>query len=1049
MSIAVRKAAVSAGLLLFVLIAAPLAGMLQSEHLPRHSVSTRLDPDKNVNNFIPDVVTNLYPPQPNPVMNDGLHYTLLRVGTSDQDLDHGSNVTSVTVDLTSFGLSVMPLYDDGMFGDVTPYDHVFSYNLTVSMSIAPGIYVFAVNATDNGTVPSALYNNTQNITLTVEQYNRAPELRVGPVSEVDMVEDGPGAYVLLNDTVFVDADLAGGFPETLTFMVLDGAAWVTHYSDPNLTIDISPDGNATFNSTQNSNGNFQFTFNVTDIKGHSLTHNISVNIAPENDKPALNYTSNDLTQVAYQDEWLNRTFSGWDPVDRQSVTFSATLLGPIASLPLGFMFYPNGTLSFLPTNDDVGSFWVNISVTDGALSDWANFTFNVVNMNDRPVFVTVAGQAVTGAAILIEATEDVYENFTVAVADPDLKYGDVLTYTLNITNARIWINETSGNVSFLPSNDDVGYVNGSMTVKDNADASDVVDLSIHILNVNDPPVAQPINVFVNDSNPSTVEKENRTVGLCTGPATDVDIGDSITYIWSFGDGGMLPGKDLLYVEHTYAQGGNYTVTLTVKDNALAENSTSILIRVYDFVPHASEYNYTADELKRAYSDDANDVMSYSDLKDRVFIEKDVQRGIDLQGLVCAKDGNYLRIYLNFTQTPSDKASIYIYFVKPDHIEPQLPGSATALPGSYVPSGFLYDLKTNSVSFVSGEKGAGGLTYEVTANGSSLMFNVLLADMEKKGAIGKDFELFAISEILNGSYYARDTIGKGAAAPPAINNIIPSGGNGKDKGLFGLGKIGPVDVFYIIVGAAVLIIIVIVIVILMSRKKRAQEEETDSFGATPQGAASSPDFTGTHVSSQGRYVVTPDMYADNYRPPSPNLPDQISGAHPSHFDTYGLVQQSTQQRPPAAPSVYANAASQDLKPLSNLPPLKSAPDMNPPLMAPTQAPAATSAPPAPAPSAPVPVQSPTVVAAWPAEPRKTLEPQPAAAEHDPDEAYPDLGPGPAPARPGPEAVASPVAEEAWPDEVPQGKKFKEVDSWEMPTVPKGPAADPIPELKPVE
>lgn len=73
----------------------------------------------------------------------------------------------------------------------------------------------------------------------------------------------------------------------------------------------------------------------------------------------------------------------------------------------------------------------------------------------------------------------------------------------------------------------------------------------------------------------------------------------------------------------------------------------------------------------------------------------------------------------------------------------------------------------------------------------------------------------------------------------------------------------------------------------------------------------------------------------------------------------------------------------------------------------------------------------------------------ALEHDPDEAYPDLDSDAHPA-PGPVAEAVPATEEPWPDEAPQEKKFKEVDSWDMPKEPKGgPAAEPIPELKPVE
>ena len=41
-----------------------------------------------------------------------------------------------------------------------------------------------------------------------------------------------------------------------------------------------------------------------------------------------------------------------------------------------------------PVNDDVGSYWVNISINDTMDIDFTNFTLSVVNINDDPFINT-------------------------------------------------------------------------------------------------------------------------------------------------------------------------------------------------------------------------------------------------------------------------------------------------------------------------------------------------------------------------------------------------------------------------------------------------------------------------------------------------------------------------------------------------------------------------------------------------------------------------------------------------------------------------------------
>ena len=44
----------------------------------------------------------------------------------------------------------------------------------------------------------------------------------------------------------------------------------------------------------------------------------------------------------------------------------------------------NGT----PTNEDVGKYWVNITISDTMNFNFSNFTLTVINVNDAPIIIT-------------------------------------------------------------------------------------------------------------------------------------------------------------------------------------------------------------------------------------------------------------------------------------------------------------------------------------------------------------------------------------------------------------------------------------------------------------------------------------------------------------------------------------------------------------------------------------------------------------------------------------------------------------------------------------
>jgi probable HAF family extracellular repeat protein len=67
-------------------------------------------------------------------------------------------------------------------------------------------------------------------------------------------------------------------------------------------------------------------------------------------------------------------------------------------------------------------------------------------------------------------------------------------------------------------------------------------------------------------------------------STDPDADEIVDYRWDFGDGTTAAGS---VVSHTYAQAGNYTVTLMVSDGKLDSLPSSVVVAVFEQVPVAS------------------------------------------------------------------------------------------------------------------------------------------------------------------------------------------------------------------------------------------------------------------------------------------------------------------------------------------------------------------------------------------------------------------------------------------------------------------------------
>ncbi len=206
----------------------------------------------------------------------------------------------------------------------------------------------------------------------------------------------------------------------------------------------------------------------------------------------------------------------------------------------------NGT----PMNDDVGSYWVNISINDTMDMDYTNFTLTVININDNPMINTNN----------IEFTyEDELYEVDYNATDIDSPLGDQI-WSLS-TNASSWldIDSATGIISGTPTNDDVGDYWVNVSVEDGDDGLAYTNYTLIVLNVNDRPEIITDNELIANANVLYKVDYN---------ATDIDSPLS-QFAWSLNTNAtwldVVSNTGILSGTPTNSDVGWYNINITVDD----------------------------------------------------------------------------------------------------------------------------------------------------------------------------------------------------------------------------------------------------------------------------------------------------------------------------------------------------------------------------------------------------------------------------------------------------------------------------------------------------
>ena len=578
--------------------------------------------------------------------NDGSVKVRLIVNVTDEDNDttHGAAIASVTYASTALGILGSLSYNQSG-SSILLYNHtdrtgIWNTIVAITIPVKPaGTYNITVTVTDNGTKPG-VKTNTTNITIRLYQVNRAPRVRTslegGEFSYSTYEDDWWGIDFWINETVFIDNDVEGQpypFTETdkLTFTLWnsDEDEWMTYYLAENYSCGFNMfDMNMflIFAEVENAytlDAGEIVLLNATDSHGKSIEKEITIKITPVNDLPELkgmdshddnaNISDDGFTITTTQGQFVNLTVNASDVDITDTLTFAVESFKPNTTTGLSAEpFTPDtttGNLKFIPENDAVGSFIVNISVSDSTETVEANFTFEVVNANDPPIIEKVDGSPMPADKLHDLSATPLTTNapnasFTLIASDIDFNIpdGEVLTWaqnvaTLDTSTYVIAPDATNDNktadITIVGENLVDGIHTFNFTVSDDGGLSDYVLVKVN-RSFAPPP---PTNVAP-------------TLTLATG-ATTLKIGEILTISGTVSDdtipeGGALKvmikiasGDDVLLAETTVTpSAGGYTYDFEIPAKDAAGNSS---VGTWTITVWVTDGELDSDQLTTTYS----------------------------------------------------------------------------------------------------------------------------------------------------------------------------------------------------------------------------------------------------------------------------------------------------------------------------------------------------------------------------------------------------------------------------------------------------------------
>ncbi|MFK8084189.1 MAG: DUF4347 domain-containing protein, partial [Granulosicoccus sp.] len=237
------------------------------------------------------------------------------------------------------------------------------------------------------------------------------------------------------------------------------------------------------------------------------------------------------------------------------------------------------TFSTAPDFESKSSYNVEVTVSDGTLTDVQSITVSVNDANEAPV-ITNNGSAATDTVAVDENQTAVT---TLAATDPDS--GATLEYSVSggVDAGAFTIDGASGELTFstAPDFESKASYNVEVTASDGT-LADVQTITVTINDVNEAPVITNNGSAATD----TVEVDENQTAVTTIAATDLDSGATLEYSVSGGvDAGTftidsVSGELTFSTAPDYESRASYNVEVTASDGTLTDVQT-ITVSVND------------------------------------------------------------------------------------------------------------------------------------------------------------------------------------------------------------------------------------------------------------------------------------------------------------------------------------------------------------------------------------------------------------------------------------------------------------------------------------
>lgn len=431
-------------------------------------------------------------------------------------------------------------------------------NTAITNDMVGNTYYLKFNVTDNA-IPT---NSTteKDLSISISGVNDAPNITYACDSSLSQTEDTPfSCYINATD---IDAG--------------ESHTYTANYSWFNFTCTNVPVTNG------NSSCLVNFAPNDTAVYAHWVT--ITVNDGEATDSVSINFTVDNVPDFPRFTNISNMTAWGGAPFTYQVEAMdddNATQFGETiyywdnTSL---FNISSSGLISFTPTNEQNGSYWINISVNDST-DRWNSSVINfTIYINYAPNFSGLLEYNLTEGYLFTA-------NLSINTTDPE---NNTFTFTDNTSMFNI---SSGGVISFTPTDADVRANWVSINITDSYGTISAYSINFTVYNENDVPVLATISNVTNGSEGSTIQfyltAEDPDCSIPSVVAAGgCSIANPVNYLRyrmnaSITGASVEQTTGLFSWNPSATQNGTYWINFTVNDSTGLEDSQVIYITVND------------------------------------------------------------------------------------------------------------------------------------------------------------------------------------------------------------------------------------------------------------------------------------------------------------------------------------------------------------------------------------------------------------------------------------------------------------------------------------